>query len=259
MRVPLQAVSMQLMRGAICALFIFPTAASAWSAAEMIDPLDDTKSVVEVSGSIVMITPDVSRADYFMIYADGALQGSFNGLPDKPLSRIVVTGTAGRDTMTAASDVTLPVWFYGLAGNDTITGGGGNDVLIGGDGIDTLTAGAGLDLLIGGDGADRLTGNHGDDLLVAGIVDYEDLSDQAGIHSIMNTWTSGADYATRRDTIHDASALFFLVEGMTVFEDGDRDIVTGSEQQDLYFANIDLGLRDMVIGKALNENLFDLD
>ena len=47
----------------------------------------------------------------------------------------------------------------------------------------------------------------------------------------------------------------------TVWEDGDRDILTGSENRDLYFANLAGGaggLLDSLIGKGVDENAYDL-
>jgi Ca2+-binding RTX toxin-like protein len=45
-------------------------------------------------------------------------------------------------------------YFYGLAGNDTLTGGTGTDVLVGRQGADVLIGGAGADALFGGSGVD---------------------------------------------------------------------------------------------------------
>ncbi len=60
----------------------------------------------------------------------------------------------------------------GGTGNDVLNGGTGNDVLDGGAGTDTLTGGAGNDVLNGGAGNDTLTGGQGDD-----TYDVDSLSD----------------------------------------------------------------------------------
>lgn len=52
---------------------------------------------------------------------------------------------------------------YGGAGNDTIDGNIGNDILVGGAGYDTLTGGLGNDYLDGGMGIDTLIGSEGSD------------------------------------------------------------------------------------------------
>lgn len=56
----------------------------------------------------------------------------------------------------------------GLAGNDTITGGGDADLLFGGDGNDSLTGGGGADSLSGDAGDDRLFGGAGVDTIEGG-------------------------------------------------------------------------------------------
>lgn len=53
----------------------------------------------------------------------------------------------------------------GNGGNDTLGGGGGNDIIRGDEGRDRLRGNAGDDLLGGGKRADRLTGGKGDDTL----------------------------------------------------------------------------------------------
>jgi trimeric autotransporter adhesin len=57
----------------------------------------------------------------------------------------------------------------GGAGNDTITGNGGNNTLAGGLGDDILIGAAGDDTLVGGIGADTLNGQSGHDTLTGGV------------------------------------------------------------------------------------------
>ena len=54
---------------------------------------------------------------------------------------------------------TLPVLLDGGADNDSLSGAGGNDLLLGGTGNDTLLGEGGDDILDGGPGADDLNGN----------------------------------------------------------------------------------------------------
>ena len=59
--------------------------------------------------------------------------------------------------------------FYLYTAKDvTLSGGGGNDVVWGGNGADTLSGNGGSDTLTGGFGADILYGNAGDDLIFDG-------------------------------------------------------------------------------------------
>jgi Ca2+-binding RTX toxin-like protein len=75
-----------------------------------------------------------------------------------------ITGTAGNDTLngTTGDDV-----ICGLGGNDTINGRGGDDRILGGAGNDTLLGGPGDDEIDGGSGTDGLTGGPGNDRLLA--------------------------------------------------------------------------------------------
>jgi Ca2+-binding RTX toxin-like protein len=85
-----------------------------------------------------------------------------------------VTGGNGNDTILGNEAVNI---LDGGPGNDTIDGRGGDDQIFGGPGNDTLIAGPGNDTLSGdpgddklhgGDGADTLNGGDGNDLLDGG-------------------------------------------------------------------------------------------
>jgi Ca2+-binding RTX toxin-like protein len=85
----------------------------------------------------------------------------------KQIGLLSVSAGTGDDSVIVAGGfpATLPVFFQGGPGNDTLVGGPGNDTLIGGPGDDSLVAGGGNDLLIGDD---PVTGTDGNDTLVAG-------------------------------------------------------------------------------------------
>ncbi|PPD13685.1 MAG: hypothetical protein CTY25_15325 [Methylobacterium sp.] len=67
-----------------------------------------------------------------------------------------LTGGRGNDTLV------------GRAGHDVLNGGNGDDQLVGGAGNDSLNGGAGRDILLGGTGNDRLLGGSNDDVLDGG-------------------------------------------------------------------------------------------
>jgi Ca2+-binding RTX toxin-like protein len=85
-------------------------------------------------------------------------------------ARIYGRATAGNDRVT----VDVSGMMLGLAGNDTITGSGRSNMIMGGDGndrasglagADRVGGGNGRDVLVGGDGNDTLTGGQGNDTL----------------------------------------------------------------------------------------------
>ena len=102
------------------------------------------------------------------------------------LSKIVVYGLNGNDTIRVSSKLAVAGELHGGDGNDTIYGGmladqiygdagndvlyglRGNDRLFGGLGSDRLLGNVGNDLLFGEGGNDRLFGNGGADVLIGG-------------------------------------------------------------------------------------------
>ncbi len=81
-----------------------------------------------------------------------------------------LTGSAGNDTIDASglTNALAFVTLDGGAGNDSLRGTAGADLLTGGDGNDTLRGGAGNDTIDGGAGLDGLSGAAGNDLLICG-------------------------------------------------------------------------------------------
>ena len=95
-------------------------------------------------------------------FSDGVVWGE-----GKLQSRVVVGGaTAGPDRLGGFGDMVNRI--DGLAGDDTLTGGGFGDRLLGGAGHDVLQGNGGNDDLQGGSGDDWLGGDLGDDTLIAG-------------------------------------------------------------------------------------------
>ena len=85
------------------------------------------------------------------------------------VSRIMVYGLAGNDTIRVDSRITKPVELHGNGGNDRLFGGSGSDTIFGGEGNDLIFGKAGSDTIFGDGGNDRLYGGEGDDTLRGGI------------------------------------------------------------------------------------------
>jgi Ca2+-binding RTX toxin-like protein len=129
---------------------------------------DDFKDSVGVSGTDQNDSVSLSQ---------GATGITINGLAAK----ITITGAeaqdslqfhagAGNDTINfgALKAGTFELEISGEAGNDTLTGGLGNDTLFGDSESDTLKGGAGNDTLFGGSDNDTLDGGLGNDTLAGG-------------------------------------------------------------------------------------------
>ena len=138
----------------------------------------------------------------------------------------------------------------GGIGNDTLIGQSAKStILVGLDGNDTLTGGSQRDLLLAGLGADTLTGAAGDDLLVSGSTFYDRNRD--ALFAIKSEWTSTRTFAQRAANIWGNgtetrnNGEFHLNSDPTdsitdtVFADTEVDSLTGGLNQDWFFASLD--------------------
>jgi Ca2+-binding RTX toxin-like protein len=73
-----------------------------------------------------------------------------------------VKGTAGNDTLNGTNGADIVAAY---AGDDTVNALNGRDLVFGGPGNDTIDAGTGADFVFGGAGNDSILGNNGPDLL----------------------------------------------------------------------------------------------
>jgi hypothetical protein len=184
-------------------------------------------------------------ADTITIAPDGVdMDGLWLG-PITGAGRIVVYAGDGDDIVTIASSIHIDAELYGGAGNDTLKGGAGNDIIVGGDGDDLISGSHGRDLIIGGMGADRLIGNADDDILIAGVTLFD--GNPAALRAILAEWTSGRDYITRVENIRGNgtgprnNGEYFLRtggEGVSVFDDGAADLLTGNAGSDWFIFNV---------------------
>ena len=157
----------------------------------------------------------------------------------------------------------LSAWLDGGAGNDKLKGGAGNDVLIGGKGDDLIVGGNGRDLLIGGFDSDPLVGNANDDILIAGKTDYDNNHD--ALCDIIAEWTrtgTDADFAARVNNLRNGGGLneSFLLNDLTVHDDGAPDVLTGSAGQDWFlFTAAGDGAQDRVTDMSTFEAIYAED
>jgi len=153
----------------------------------------------------------------------------------------VLHGGDGDDKLVGKNGNDL---LFGDAGNDTLKGGQGNDVLHGGDGDDKLRGEAGSNILIGGLGSDVLRAGKGRDehhIVIGGTVSFADTLETA-LTAIMAEWSSDRDFETRVQNITDGSGSddrlngdFYLQLGVTVFDDGEKDKLFASLEDDWLF------------------------
>jgi Ca2+-binding RTX toxin-like protein len=193
---------------------------------------------------------------------------------------VVITGD-GNDTVKSNPNLTPNIAVFGGAGDDSLKGGGGSDILIGGDGNDLLQGQAGRDILIGGDGQDSIVGQTDDDILVAGFSSYDSNID--ALNAVLREWTSTRSYGQRTAniighniTIGSTTYVFSSTRNnggtfltpydsstpsapATVFDDGDVDVLTGAQGQDLFLFNADNPVPDTITDLSSSEFAADLD
>lgn len=200
------------------------------------DPLAPTQTDLDIVGTNNSDTIAVQYAGTqgkASVVVNGVNKGtfSFNG-------RIVVNGLRGNDKITIDPKITRAAIVYGGAGNDTVSGGGGNDVFIGGDNDDSLLGGGGRDILVGGNNADVLNGGDGDDVLIGGSTVHD--ARFAAFSALVNEWgRTDASYATRVNNLRNGTGRTggFRLDSGTVTDGGNpADTLTGGGGTDLFYA-----------------------
>jgi Ca2+-binding RTX toxin-like protein len=134
----------------------------------------------------------------------------------------------------------------GVSNIENVTGGPGDDILVGDDQANVLSGGPGRDILIGRGGADTLRGGVGNDILVGGSTDH-DLNADA-LEDIMREWervdgggTPFAQYLARIAHLrgptpdHDNDNGTTFLNRSTVFDDGAADSLDGGSELDWFW------------------------
>lgn len=172
------------------------------------------------------ITGDLNSSDgsaEYRLINSGLYYGEivFGGLDDRYDGRGgeitgTVTGGFGNDKLIGGD---LAETFDGEWDDDRLQGNGGNDTLRGGDGDDILKGGDGDDLLEGGSGNDRLRGDAGSDVFVFGadsgtdsVVDFDQGIDVLRIADHAGGFAGLGFAAVGRDLLvaHDGGTILLL-------------------------------------------------
>jgi hypothetical protein len=184
---------------------------------------------------------------------DGAHQDYQADFPVAAISRLIIRGGPGDNTIDVADNVHVPALLMGSFGNDHIEGGGGRTVIIGGLGTDHLEAGS------------------GGTILLAGTTDFDHITpaNTAALDSIVAEWArTDESYLQRVANLSGSTVNGVAPNGSglngssflnasTVHDDGAGNLLEGGPALDWFFANLDGvgngGIKDMIRGRRLRE------
>jgi Ca2+-binding RTX toxin-like protein len=147
-------------------------------------------------------------------------------------------GLEGNDKLDGGDGTDV---LLGGSGNDTATGGAGDDIFGGGHGNDYLLGGAGSDLLNGNDDNDRLEGGAGGDILIGGGGEDTAIYDQssAGINVNLRFGIAGLENPFGSEASGDTLDSIEDVEGSRF-----NDVITGSDVANDLFGGLGNDLLD---------------
>jgi uncharacterized delta-60 repeat protein len=202
----------------------------------------DSNGVVRIGGTSaddVIIITHTSDNQNLKVTINGVVVSNTILLRD--VSEIRAWGRAGNDRIEVV-DLSFKSMLNGGDGDDSITGGAGEDLIFGGSGNDTLTGGAGNDFLIGGDGSDRIVGSAGNDILVAGKLACSFTAD--ALRQISTEWSAqfGWDDGASDDML-DKGAI----------TDESYDMLTGSSGHDWFIINLGDKITDLKAKKSAED------
>jgi Ca2+-binding RTX toxin-like protein len=205
-------------------------------------------------------------------FVPGQLLGVFveqQSFPANSVASIWVDLKGGSDVYNSSTG-THPATVYGGTGDDILIGGSGgdwlygqagNDVLVGRDGNDFLSGGDNKDILIGGDGADQMYGGLENDVLIGGYTIHD--TDTTALRALRNEWARESVVTNPVQSLMNGGGLAngYRLNGGTVFDDGDRDTLSGGDGQDWFLADNDgpSSSRDLLTDKTIHEQVFDID
>lgn len=145
----------------------------------------DENDTIDISAFGDTITWDLLKAQFSEVTDEqGDVTGVQVDLSDWGGGTLTINGvvtadlTAGMfnlDDGSGSTSTTADITFHiGTLGDDTLTGGEGNDAIVGGVGDDTISGGDGDDYIIAGADDDTITGGAGEDTFVYMVGDGDD-------------------------------------------------------------------------------------
>lgn len=133
------------------------------SAAADVITLTEAGGILTVTGAKIkhggVMKTSVPVASVKSVYVAAGANDDVVNLSGVNVKAVIITGL-GNDTVTGGKGNDQ---IFGRDGDDSIRGGGGNDTLFGEKGNDTLKGGDGNDTLYGSEGDDKLDGEDGND------------------------------------------------------------------------------------------------
>ncbi len=144
-----------------------------------------------------------------------AISGIINELTGTPFADVFTGGRAATTLIRSGT------------GNDKITGGSGDNILVGGGGNDTITGGAGRNLLIAGSGTSSLTAKGTSNIVFAGSTSA-DANDQALMTLLQDKSGMSYGYSVRRLLASSAKPAAAASSPVAFFDSGAHDTVFGS-------------------------------
>lgn len=154
-----------------------------------------------------------------------------------------IDGKTGIDTLDYSSfTATMPVLVNLSTGSATrvggmvsgvenVTGGAGDDIIVGDGFANTINGNAGRDILSGGLGADKVSGGTGEDLLIAGTTAYDQDAKMVAFTAVMQEWASNETYTNRRQhllgKLNGGKNGSYILSKTLVLTDAALDLLTG--------------------------------
>ena len=140
----------------------------------MVDPFNHALTDLIVGTSVygndsAVVNP--AAGGNVSVTLNGRALGTFH-----PTGRIIMYAGMGNDALTVSQSIGLSAFLYAGNGNDTLNGGGGDNVLVGGPGHDSLNGGPARNVDIAGSGLARVTnaaGPNGGSLVIGGATAFD--------------------------------------------------------------------------------------